>query len=307
MRVELDESDFKSILDNYDIGSFYKVENKFQGNTDVYIIKTKKGRKSEKYLLKIFIDVYNRSVIEWFEKKLDRLFGQEKMIDFLRRKGMVLNEFIRTKDGNVLLLYKNNLIIIKTYIEGDIRKKYSKNAHKQVARGLAFMHKVSLNYPNDPKVRPWCAIEKFMGGEEGEDKELCSELKEEIEEKVTLDKLRKSIIHGDLNRGNFLFKKGLTGREKFIGFIDWDGLHVNYFVHDIAYFLVNNYTEDFDKFSEKTKLFLKEYKKELELTPEEKIALYYYIKYHFLRSGNKDKYKEFNQKYTEEEFLKLFY
>ena len=140
--------------------------------------------------------------------------------------------------------------------------------------------------------------------------------------KVDRMKLRKSIIHGDINESNILVKGN-----KLTAIIDWDDAHKDYVVFEIAIFIAHMLVAKREVKKQDIKLFMKEYQKQIKLKNEEKKALYYFIKNRYLavilwcaleKRRHKDQkkqidkwvsrtieeYKNFN-KLTLEEFLEL--
>jgi len=311
-KMKIRKEDFEKILEYYDIGEHKSHKNIFTGTNTIYIIKTNKG----KFLMKIFENASLKFVKD-----------QINLMEFLKKTKVSTPKIINTKSNQGLLIYNKNKIIIQEFIEGKNPVKFSLELIKDLAKKFGTLGQILLKYKKKPnsdwkknhefKLINWKIKNISNINVEEESKSLIKFLK-----KININKLRKSIVHGDLTDSNFLIKN-----KKLLAFIDWDDFHEDYLIYEISVFIAHCLITKKEIKTKLIKSFLTEYQKVIKLNNEEKRALYYFVKQRMLAAASWsvnqiekhkdkdkeflkwasqmiDKYKIFN-KITLEEFLKL--
>ena len=261
--TNLKKEDFKSILENYEIGEYKSDKHIWQAlENTVYELRTTNG----KYIVKISE-----------KSKPSFLRYQIKIINFLKEKGLPVQEYIKTKSGKYIFFYKHKNILINKFIEGKIDVKLDKDLVIDIAHKLGLLNKYLLKikltgkytWGKDYQFKPLRERAGIIGkfNFTKEEKKLLKDMK-----KLKRNKLRKSLIHGDFHPSNFVIKNN-----KLVGIMDWDDMREDFLVCEVSLFIVHSLaSKNLDE--EKIKLFLKEYQKIVKLNNEEKKASYYLMK-----------------------------
>jgi len=265
--TKLNKKDFGEILENYEIGKYKSSQHiRYALANTVYVLKTTKG----KYILKIFEHGDSRFIK-----------NQIKVIDQLFKSKIPVAKILKMENGSELLLFNKKKISIQKYLDGDAPKSLNDYLIKNIAKNMALMHKSLSNikiigkfsWRTDHEFKPLkdkYNIESF--DLVGEEKKLLEELND-----IDKRKLRKGIVHGDFHGINLIIKKN-----KVVAIIDWDDMHNDFIIYDIAVFLAHSFIGDRKFGIIRIKLFLKEYQKHLKLNDNELNAIYFFIKQRFL-------------------------
>ncbi|MBT3397624.1 phosphotransferase [archaeon] len=265
--TKLQNKDFEEILENYKIGEHksHKHLPWALGNT-VYLLKTTRG----KFILKIFENA-KKDFIE-FQLKIMQLMEKEKLPS---PRVMMCN------DGP-LLIFNKKKIVIQKFVEGKPAKRFTRKLIEDIAEkhgrlnralmkmGLEGKHTWKKDYQFKPLMFDVIRHEGFEILKEN--KKLREELKQ-----INKKKLRRSVVHGDFNRGNLLVKN-----QKLNAIIDLDDAHEDFVVQEISNFITMSFIDwkgrvDYGKI----KLYLKGFEKYFKLNPSEREAIYFFIKHRF--------------------------
>lgn len=308
----MEKTDFKNILENYNLGKYESHKNIFTGSNTIYVLVTDKG----KYLMKI----YENSGLKFVKDQIN-------LMEFLLKTKVSTPKIINTKAKKGLLIYNKKKIVFQEFIAGNEPNKFDKKLIKDISKKISILGRElqkykNSNYDNWEKDHEFYLIKWNI--------KVLSKLNLKEESKILLEKmknidknkLRRNIVHGDLTQSNLLVKN-----QKLLAFIDWDDFHEDYLIYEPAVFIAHCLIDTKIVKKELIKVFLKEYQKKIKINNEEKIALYYFIKQRLLSASswsvnqiNKhkskksqflkwaeqgiNKYKIFN-KISKEEFLKL--
>jgi homoserine kinase type II len=266
--TKLHNKDFEEILGNYKIGE-YKSHKHLPwalGNT-VYLLKTTKG----KFILKIFENA-DRGFIE-FQLKIMQLMEKEKLPS---------PQVMMAKGNLPLLILKKRKIMIQRFVEGKPAKRFTKKLIGDIAKKHGKLNKALIKmglkgkytWKKDYQFKPLMFdVKKYEGFEIlEENKKLREELRQ-----VKKQKLRRSVVHGDFNRGNLLVKN-----QKLNAIIDLDDAHEDFVVQEISNFITMSFIDwkgrvDYGKI----KLYLKGFERYFKLNPSEREAIYFFIKHRF--------------------------
>jgi homoserine kinase type II len=260
------KKDFEDILENYEIGEYksHKHVDWALGNT-VYFLWTTRG----KFVLKVFENA-SKGFIE-FQLKIMQLMEKEKLP----------SPKVMLAKNNPLLIFKNKRIVIQKFVEGKAAKMFTKKLIKDIAKkhgrlNRALMKNIRLqgkytwkkDYQFKPLMFDVIRYEKFEILEEN--KKLRRELKQ-----INRQKLRKSVVHGDFNRGNLLIKN-----QKLNAIIDWDDAHEDFVVQEVSNFITMSFINKEGKVDyKKAKLYMKDFEKHFKLNAHERKAIYFFIKH----------------------------
>lgn len=261
--TKLNKTDFENILSEYDIGKYtYHKHIWYALDNTAYSLKTTKG----KFLLKI---------IE--KDKLGAIKYRIKVMEFVQERNIPIPNIIKTKKSKSLFIYRNKRILIQEFIKGKELNKYNDKLIKNIAKNLGLLGNSLLKFKlygkftwHDPEFKGLVWKVKKIGNFDIEKHEtlLLKEIK-----KIKKGRLRKSVIHADTGGSNFLIENN-----KLVAIIDWDDVHEDFLVYEIAVFISNTFVSSKEIDKNGVKLFLKEYQKYIKLNEEEKKALYYFIK-----------------------------
>ena len=271
MKVNLSKKDFNEILENYNIGKYKSHRYIFTGGNTVYKLTTTKAN----FILKIYAQ----------KTPLEYVKYQIKLMEFLNKTKVSTPKIINTKNDKGLLIWNNNKIAIQEFANGQgieyVNEKLAKDMGKQYGildKTLSkFKEKKCSHRERDMfKLIEW-NINSFIGLDlKEESKKLFIESK-----KINKNKLRKGLIHGDLCEGNFLAKE-----DKVSAIIDWDDVHEDYLVVELAVPIAHNMVTKVKVMKKQIRIFLREYQKYIKLNSEEKKAIYYAVKRRELSAGS---------------------
>ena len=277
------EIDFKKIsvvFSSYGLGSIKEEHKQMAGDVDVnYKITATSGL----YLLKY---IENKKNIPQFG-----MLGA--LHEYLREKRIPVPKIYKGKNGN----YIENDFILYEFIEGEIKKEWSKNEIISLVSNFARMLTALKEYPVPDFVKN--KSDKYT---KGYDVKYChdvfipkilelpttQEIKNSVIKIINLlygelpefEKLPKFLVHGDLNEGNAIFNHG-----KNIGIIDF-GVSYDPIVYDLGefcyWFAFPWWTEEFYK--ERYDTIVETFEKILLLSAQERKLLPYMV----LRRGMMD-------------------
>lgn len=260
--TKLGKKDFDNVLSKYNLGKYKSSDHAWWAfDNTVYIIKTSRG----KYILKI-LEKANKESAKF----------QIKIVDFVSRKGVSVPKIIKTKDKKLFLVYKKKISFIQEFVKGNNKWAFNKPLIKDVAKKQALMNKSLLRLKlrgkhtwGEHEFKPlWPKVKKFSS------LNIEKEVDDYLERTKIIDKskLRKSVIHGDFNASNILLK-----HNKLIAIIDFDDVHEDFLVFELAIFIAHLFVSDKRIDKEGIKVYLEEYQKILPLNAEEKKAIYFFI------------------------------
>jgi len=269
--IKLSVSEVKEILANYGLGEYKNRKHLEQalGNT-VYFVRTTKGT----FLLKVLGEADPEFVK--YQVKITKMLGERKV---------PVARNVETSKGRVLLKYGENNILIQNIVEGYHPKRYSDQLIVDIAKNVALMQLCLMDL--DTKKAPTWGDHQFRIPKDfanvvsefpvkSEFKKLMIDL-EEIDKSL----LRKSVIHSDILGSNILVKNN-----KLVAFIDFDDMHFDYLVFDLAVIVTDMLVGTSRVSKDKITLFFKQYKKHIKLNTEEKKSIYYFVKYRILAELN---------------------
>jgi len=264
IHTKLQKSEIIEILENYSIGTLKSFNFFTEGveNTNIKLITSR-----NKYVLR-YVE----------EKDVKQILFQTEVIDFLTLNNIKTPKIIKTKDKKDFIIYKNKPIVIFQFAEGNHIKKINKKLFVDIIKKISLLQKKLIEF--HPLNRPWIKYATDLSYEEfllskiksnkynQEFNKLVKELKN-----INDSKLRKSIIHGDLTKVNLLAKNN-----KVTAILDFDDVRQDYFVYDIAIFIVQFCFPNNKLDADLIKIFSEEYGKLITLSNEEKKALLPFMK-----------------------------
>jgi len=262
------KKDFNAVLKNYNLGSHKRHRHiPFAlGNTN-YILWTTKG----KYFLKIFESGSDSDVN--FQIKIQRR---------VYKKGVEIPKIFLNKKGKELTMHNKKRVMITEFVNGRHPHSYNKKVLKELSENFVELHKVllTLKLRGNVEFLPLDKMHRFINkNKDPFVKKALPKLMKEINS-LNKSKMRKCIIHGDLNEVNLMMNKG-----KLVSFIDWDDAHRDYLVRDIGVFLTHTVLTTASIRPELMSYFLKIYDKGMKLSLDEKKGVYYSIKVRLLGSA----------------------
>jgi len=260
MKKKYGKSDFVKILKDYDIGDYLKSEYLEHIHENVVAFWTGKG----KFVLKKLRDV-----------KIEDYVEQMKFIDFLYSKDVKVVKNIKSKNGEEIVEYGGEKIIIQEFVEGIHPKDLSLKLIDKIARNIAYMNKISLDSKYIGKIDKKYSRKDFSGMDLSEG---ILEIQDKNIEKLNgVDKGNFKVcrIHGDLSEGNIL-----AGDSEVKAFIDFDDSEIDYVINEVAIFIAHAFLKRrVGILEEEIKIFLKEYEKILKLGDGEKGVVYDLVMY----------------------------
>lgn len=260
------EEDFKSILSNYDLGTYlgFKTFAKGAGQTTILLI-TSTGK----------------FVLRYYENRPESHVEFEvNLFNYLKSKRYPVPTIIKDMHNKSLGIHKNKPYIIIEYVEGEHcanpNSFFDKQALAEVIKIVAALHNLTCDYePEYFKDRVvydaeycWREYKKLPKKKLNQNNELW--LKSELDKLEFPETLPKGICHADLNYGNFLFKDG-----RVVAVLDFDMSFYSYLVYDIAsliYWWAGKLESGFN--TEKAMFIIREYSKWRTLGKAEQIHIY---------------------------------
>ncbi|MFH1500552.1 MAG: phosphotransferase [archaeon] len=271
--IQLSKKDFDELLKRYNIGKYKKKEHAdwALGNT-VYFFQTTRGW----YVLKMFE-----------ERDTDFLKFEVKTMEYIEKKGIPGAKIIKNKKGGSLTLFKEKYSLIQKYVDGKApTKKFTRKLVKDMAKNIALMDKYLMRLKMTGK-HAWKKNYQFMPASKWHkgniemikgidfryhEKKLVEDMK-----KIKKSKLRRSFIHSDICGSNYV-----TKNDKLVAFVDWDDLHEDYLMYEVAVFIGHAFVGRGEINVNQLKFFLKEYQEYFKFNEEEKKACYYFVLYRYL-------------------------
>lgn len=206
---------------NYPICDIVDIKKDEDAANDVYLIKLING---EKLVYKVFSkDVAPSTESVLLLEKLAKIFSELPKIISNKNNKKIIN--ISPTKKSFLITFQSGVHLDKVQLNSVILK--------SVVKIISYLNKIQLN---SSLIEPWylLALNEINNP---------SSLSKEIEN-ISLSNCSKGFIHGDLNHLNILVKDG-----KLSGIIDWDGVHYDYIVTDLAIFIAHNVLKDDSKIS----------------------------------------------------------
>ena len=267
--TNLKKEDFESILLNYSIGQYvsYKHIPKAFENT-VYFVKTTKG----KFVLKVFEQTKEKDVR-----------NQTKMQEYLAENGNPVPRIIKNNKDKNIYYFKNKLIQIQEFADGK-RVTLNDGLIQQYGKTISKID-FDLKKIKMQDFYPWGKEFEFkkMKIYSGKKINLMNEHTKLLKQirQLNRSKLRKSVVHGDLNLDNTLIYKN-----KINAIIDFGDSHTGFLITDPTIFVCDEIITKKSFNYKKINLFLREYKKKIKLNTEEKKAMFLFAKLRCIYSMN---------------------
>lgn len=233
--------DIQAILTDFRVGALVRKE--YVGVTienQNYKIVTTKGT----YLLKLFEDA---------DAPAKDIVFQNSLMTHLRTKGVKVPKVMATRTSETITMFNAKPASIYEFVEGVHITKFSEKNIQSIAKEIAKLHAVLLDYKLEKKHKNSYYSGKAQGYVKGK-------------------KLRAMLIHADLGTDNILMQG-----DKVSAIIDFGNMHWGYLVNDLATFAL--------VFVSKQNLpylptFFTEYQKHLKLTEDEKASLHFFMTEH---------------------------
>ena len=250
--TELNEIEIREILAKFDIHNISSFELLSGGSENTnYLVKSKKG----KYVLCIFE-----------QKTVKNAKNLAHLLKHLEINNFNTSKIIYTSDSESVIIWKDKPIIIKTFIEGGIRKDLPPNLLKMIGKELAKLHQINtpeylsnqLNYGKEQ----FANVKKYSANSE-----FDIWLKNILEYILPYLKLNlpKSIIHSDVFWDNVI----IGGDDNSATIIDFEE-SVNYYrLFDIGMTIIGICGEEKIINLEKIKYLLDGYQSEVQLLKDE--------------------------------------
>ena len=250
--TRLNEIDIRTILAKFDINNISSFELLIGGSENTnYLVKSENG----KYVLCIFEQKTEKNV-----KELAHLLKHLEINNFNTSK------LIYNSDSESVILWKNKPIIIKSFIEGKIRKDLPPYLLKLIGKDLAKLHQINvpdylpkqLNYGKEK----FSNVKKYSDNSEFDI--WLKNILEYISPYLKLN-LPKSIIHSDVFWDNVIISKD----DNMATIIDFEE-SVNYYrLFDIGMTIIGTCGEEKIINMEKIKHLLDGYQSENQLLDNE--------------------------------------
>jgi len=255
------KKEVQNLLKYYDIGTLISIKTDNIGEmSKILFITTDQG----KYVIKY------RS----HEETKDTILELEIM-DYIHHKGLPIQRIITNSQGKAITKFNSEIVFILEFIKGKNPSDMNKALILECARKLALLDKALLN-KKDLMCPEWPLFNEGVERVFAEENELLSENKSLYYEfkNIKLNKLRKSIIHGDYRSSNLIVRNG-----KLTGIIDFGDSHYDFLILDLANAMTGCLLSQNNKFQiSLLKDVMNAYEEVLKLTLEEKQALYYFFK-----------------------------
>jgi homoserine kinase type II len=250
--TELNEIEIREILAKFDIHNISSFELLSGGSENTnYLVKSENG----KYVLCIFEQKTEKNA-----KDLAHL------LKHLEKNNFNTSKLMYNSDSESVIIWKDKPIIIKTFIEGEIRNDLSPHLLKMIGKELAKLHQINapeyisdqLNYGKEQFVN----VKKYSANSEFDI--WLKNILEYIDPYLKLN-LPKSIIHSDVFWDNVIIGEN----DNSATIIDFEE-SVNYYrLFDIGMTIIGICGEEKVINMEKTKHLLDGYQSEVQLLEEE--------------------------------------
>ena len=250
--TSLNEIEIREILAKFDIHNISSFELLSGGSENTnYLVKSKKG----KYVLCIFE-----------QKTVKNAKNLAHLLKHLEINNFNTSKIIYTSDSESVIIWKDKPIIIKTFIEGGIRKDLPPNLLKLIGKELAKLHQINtpeylsnqLNYGKEQ----FANVKKYSANSEFDI--WLKNILEYISPYLKLN-LPKSIIHSDVFWDNVIIGED----DNSATIIDFEE-SVNYYrLFDIGMTIIGICGEEKIINLEKIKYLLDGYQSEVQLLKDE--------------------------------------
>lgn len=241
VRKPLTTAYLQTTLTNFQVGSL--VRKQYIGVTienQNYKIVTTKGT----YLLKLFEDA---------DVPAKDIAFQNSLMAYLQARGVKVPKVITTRASETIALFQGRPVSLYEFVQGKHITKFSKKNLASIAKEIAKLHTVLLDYKLEKKHKKSYYSGKAHGYAKGK-------------------KLRSTLIHADLGTDNILMKGGRVS-----AIIDFSNMHWGFLINDLATFaLVFVNKQDLLYLP----IFFAEYQKHLKLTEDEKASLHFFMTEH---------------------------
>ncbi len=240
-RKLLTAGDLQTILTNFKIGTLARKQ--YIGVTienQNYKIVTTKGM----YLLKLFEDA---------DVPAEDIAFQNSLMTHLRARGVKVPKVIATRTSETIALFQGRPASLYEFVQGKHIIKFSKKNLASIAKEIAKLHTVLLDYKLEKKHQNSYYSGQAQGYIKGK-------------------KLRSMLIHADLGTDNILMKG-----DRVSAIIDFGNMHWGYLVNDLATFALVFVSKQNLPY---LPIFFAEYQKHLKLTEDEKASLHFFMTEH---------------------------
>lgn len=275
--MKLTKNEIKQIVEEYDLGKILKYKLILGGLVNHnYKLETTKG----KYVIRIL----NKNT----KDKIKELKNQFKIIKKLKEKKIPykLTNPLQTKTKKEIIQIKNKTIWVYELIEGYNKDKPTKKEMKEIAKALGEFHKFvkgikgTKRKNNNNKHIENLFRQMIKTKNKTEEDKLANEYKNffwEIYQKTKNCAPNKNYLfaHQDFDSSNVIFQKG-----KIIGIIDFEDLEYVPRIIDVTVSIRDSCSTKGKLDSEKIKIFLEEYEKNVPLTKSEKEKIIPLIEYY---------------------------
>ncbi len=259
LQTPISRTEFENILSNYNIGTYVSSNHlAFVTESTVFVLNTTKG----KYIVKIF----EGEVPEKVDLQL-------RIMDLLTEKNFDVPDLIKTKNKKRYLLFKNKHLSIQSFFEGKHPEKLTNKEIIRLGKDVAELQILLKKINSKLKMKSyidWIGdVKRFLT------KKLNTDFKNSINalEKLDSNKLRKGLIHCDINPSNILKSEKGT-----FSIIDWGDINTDYYVFDLAVIISHFLVREKVIYRNQIKYLIKSYEEITKLNLDEKKALYYMIK-----------------------------
>jgi len=239
-RKLLTQKQVNLILDQFNIGSF-----KRKSHVDItienqnYEIVTTKG----KYLLKIFDSTNNYKDLAF----------QNNLLEYLYKRRVRVPEIIKNKEGKTLTAFNGKYLSVYQFIEGKHLKTLTTELAKSLAKEIAKMHRVLLQYKPAGMGRRLNYARKDLNV-------------------IKKKKLRRLVIHGDLGKLNILARD-----KNIVAILDFNDARWDFLIKDLAVLTTIFLNEPNLKYMP---IFYTEYQRLMKLHKDELVSLDFFILTH---------------------------
>lgn len=254
--TRLNEAEIKAILVEFEIHtlSSFKLLSGGSENTN-YLVKSSKGK----------------SVLCIFEQKTAKKARElARLLKHLEHNNFSTSTLVDTRNNESVLIWKDKPIIIKGFIEGNIRKDLSTDLLKSIGKELAKLHQINapeyLPQQLDYGKEQFDTVKKYAPNSDFNN--WLQEVLSYISPYFNLD-LPKCLIHSDVFWDNVIID--LDG--KTVRIIDFEESSHYYRIFDLGMTIIGVCGEEKIINLDKVKALLEGYQSEVQLSEDERKAL----------------------------------
>ncbi len=257
IRTKLSKEDFQRILANYNIGNYISHKHIPEAlETTCYKLRTSKG----KFILKIFEGGTKTKSIKF----------QLKVMALLTKKKFDTPAIIKTRTGNSHIIFRNKYAFIQAYFDGKHFDRLRNNEVYRLGKDIAKLHNLLSSMKVKGYSKHICIKKKICTKRMKKFKLKQDYLKlDNMLGQLDFNKLKRGIIHSDLNPSNLLRSKNRK-----IVFIDWADMHDDLYAYELAIVVAQLLTKSNVIYKNQVRLLIKGYEILRKLNSEEKKAIY---------------------------------